>query len=64
MKRFSLNAEVGDLNSCVVFGVAALLQTGMSRVPFSMGSMDFSVHLILSAALWPWGVDSASNRNE
>jgi hypothetical protein len=28
-----------------------------------MRSLDFSIYLILPAALWPW-IDSASNRNE
>jgi hypothetical protein len=39
------------------------LKVGRSRVRFSMRSLDFSIDLILPAALWP-GVDSATNRNE
>jgi hypothetical protein len=30
---------------------------------FPIRSLNFSIYLILPAALWPW-VDSASNRNE
>jgi hypothetical protein len=40
-----------------------MLQAGRSRFRVPMRSLDFSVELILSAALGP-GVDSASNRNE
>jgi hypothetical protein len=32
-----------------------MLQAGRSRVQFLMRSLDFSIVLILSAALWPWG---------
>jgi hypothetical protein len=32
-----------------------MLQAGRQWVRFSMRSLDFSVDLILSAALWPWG---------
>jgi hypothetical protein len=41
-----------------------MLLAGRSWVRFPMRSLDFSIDLILTAALWGPGVDSASNRNE
>jgi hypothetical protein len=39
-----------------VVGWGTMLQTGRSRVRFSMRSSDFfQLNLILPAALWPWG---------
>jgi hypothetical protein len=35
-------------------GGGAMLQPGRSRILFLM-SLDFSIDLILPAALWPWG---------
>ena len=40
------------------------LQAGRSRVRFPMVSLEFFINIIFLAALWPWGVDSASNRKE
>jgi hypothetical protein len=38
-----------------VVGRGTMLQAVGPRVPFPIRSLDFSIHLILSAALWPWG---------
>ena len=52
----------GTLGGTVVTDNA--LQAGRSRVRFPMVSREVFIDIILSAALWPWGVDSACNRNE
>jgi hypothetical protein len=38
-----------------------MLQVGRSRVRFPMRSLDFSIYVILPAALWPWPARKADN---
>jgi hypothetical protein len=49
------NAEYWNLQLTNCSWLRYMLQVGRSRVRFSMRLVDLSVHLILPAALWPWG---------
>jgi hypothetical protein len=49
----SLHLLKGVRGGAVGWGTA--LQTGRSRVRFSMESLEFFSYLILPVALWPWG---------
>jgi hypothetical protein len=42
------------IHTCYVLTPVAL-QTGTSRVRFPMVSLEFSIDIIVSVALWPWG---------
>jgi hypothetical protein len=52
------NVNITELISACgsVVGLVPMIQAGRSRVRSAVGSFDFSVGLILAAALWPWGL--------
>ena len=72
-KRVPVGIYIYDaaIRECFCFGVRSgaggsgtALKAERSRVRFPMELLEFFSDLILPVALCPWGVDSASNRNE
>jgi hypothetical protein len=55
-----INAQKGARGSVVGWGT--ILQAGRSLVRFPMRSLDFSMNLILPAALWSWGRPSLQQK--
>jgi hypothetical protein len=51
-----LHPDTGARGSIV--DLATMIQTGVSRVRFPVRSLEFSIDVILQAALWPWGPDT------
>jgi hypothetical protein len=49
----NIDTESGTCGGVV--GCGAMLQAGRSRFWFPMRLLNFSIYLILPAALWPWG---------
>jgi hypothetical protein len=52
---FTLPLLLLPVARCRAVGWGTMLEAGRSPVPFPTRSLDFSIDLILPAALWPWG---------